>query len=164
METKKALEGLADFVRVTRTRKGLTQSDIPKRGGPSTGWVGTLEAGILESYPKPATIAKLAKALEVSEAEIKAALGEEIQDVGTVIRPSLEVIEGFRNTMRYPPTPEETSFIRAAEAEEVWYGPLYRPGFWNQAPDKRRGHFIFLEGLTRAACDMRQEAATQQQA
>ena len=111
----------------------------------------------MDTVPKAATLVKLAKSLDVPLSEIEAVMGEGLHREQTVIRPSLEVIEGFRGVMAHPPTAEETAFIRAAESETVWYGPLYSPGFWNRTPDERRGHLIYLEGLTREARKLRQE-------
>ena len=56
-------DGLARFVREVRKRKGFGQIDIRNRGGPSTGWLGDLEAGTMTTNPKIETLLKLAQAL-----------------------------------------------------------------------------------------------------
>lgn len=73
--TEQDTKQLADFVRDMRSKKNLSQADVAKRGGPSSGWIGSLEAGILKTAPKPATLAKLAKGLGVPEQEVFAAAG-----------------------------------------------------------------------------------------
>lgn len=69
------MSSLAEYVHSTRKRKGLKQEDIKARGGPSKGWIGSLEAGTRTDIPKPETLRKLAKGLGVEEFEVFAAAG-----------------------------------------------------------------------------------------
>lgn len=71
------LANLARYVKETRSRKGLSQPDIERLGGPSKSWVGALEAGTLGSRPKRQTLESLAKAMAVPVSEVLEAAGEE---------------------------------------------------------------------------------------
>jgi transcriptional regulator with XRE-family HTH domain len=74
-----SLEKLANYVREVRKQKNLSQSDVAKRGGPSAGWIGGLEAGTLTTIPKQATLEKLARGLGVEFYEVRQAAGSQIQ-------------------------------------------------------------------------------------
>lgn len=56
MASKVDLSGLALFVRDARVARGWTVREVRKHGGPSTGWLGALEAGTMIDRPKPATL------------------------------------------------------------------------------------------------------------
>lgn len=77
MMKPEGVAALAKFVFETRKQKGLSQPDITKRGGPSKGWLGSLEAGTMNDQPKPGTLRRLANALGVPEAEVFRAAGME---------------------------------------------------------------------------------------
>lgn len=70
------VQRLAAFVFETRKRKGMSQPDITRRGGPSSGWIGALEAGTLPSSPKRSTLIKLAQGLGVPVPDVLRAAGQ----------------------------------------------------------------------------------------
>lgn len=61
--------GLATRLRHLRAERGLTQLRLAKKAGLSTGYVARLEAGRYHD-PSLSTVAKLAKALKVTVAEL----------------------------------------------------------------------------------------------
>lgn len=68
-------ETLSQYVARIRAQKGLSLPEVRRRGGPSVGWMNTLENGLRRDRPKPETLEKLAKGLGVSVAEVMAAAG-----------------------------------------------------------------------------------------
>lgn len=48
---------------------------------------------------------------------------------------------------RFEPTEDELTIIQQAEEEDVWFGILSQPGFWDDPPEDRRSTFRYLEGL-----------------
>lgn len=142
------LQRLAEFVRTVRKQKNLNQEDIRARGGPSTGWLGALEAGSLPSEPKPATLEKLAKGLGVSNEEIYFAAGHSLTTNPRVralpfnnLYDRLAFLDLARKE-KYPPTEEEEKLIRAFPdtLKGTHYVPLV---VFEEPPDKaRRDMFI----------------------
>lgn len=69
------IAALAKFFTEVRTRKGLSFPEIRRRGGPSVGWLGSLETQTIESIPKPSTLERLAKGLGVPYEDVLRAAG-----------------------------------------------------------------------------------------
>ncbi len=61
-------------------------------------------------------------------------------------RPKLKLLDGGIDG-RYEPTEDELKIIQQAEEEDVWFGILSQPGFWDDPPEDRRSTFRYLEGL-----------------
>lgn len=69
------IAALAKYFTDVRTRKGLSFPEIRRRGGPSIGWLGSLENQTIESIPKPSTLERLAKGLGVPFDDVLRAAG-----------------------------------------------------------------------------------------
>lgn len=61
-------------------------------------------------------------------------------------QPKLKLLEGGIDG-RYEPTEDELAILQQAEDEDVWFGILSQPGFWDDPPEERRSTFRYLEGL-----------------
>lgn len=70
------IKDFARWVYETRKQRGYSQPDLQRRGGPSLGWIGELEAGKMTTSPKRSTLKKLAHALGVPYRDVLLAAGE----------------------------------------------------------------------------------------
>lgn len=59
------LTSLAVALKVERVKKGITQSELAKKSGVALCTISFIEKGV--GHPRPLTLAKLAKALEIDE-------------------------------------------------------------------------------------------------
>lgn len=143
------LQRLADYVRRIRKQKGLNQEDIRARGGPSTGWLGALEAGSLPSEPKPATLEKLASGLGVPLNDIYTAAGyHEITDSQVRAMPFNNLDDRmayllYARKEKYPPTQEEEDLIRAYPDSFGNQSYFFGLSLFDDPPsEQRKNHFV----------------------
>ncbi|MNX65956.1 hypothetical protein D3C86_970340 [compost metagenome] len=81
-----------------------------------------------------------------AEEKIVEARGEEPKPAPVVERAKLKLLDGGIDG-RFEPTEDELKIIQQAEEEDVWFGILSQPGFWDDPPEDRRSTFRYLEGL-----------------
>lgn len=80
-QQQKDLNRLANYVRDARKQKGISQALLMQRCGLSSGWLGSLEAKTMKSWPKSESLIRLAHGLGVPSSEVFAAAGTSLDHV-----------------------------------------------------------------------------------
>lgn len=160
---------LGEVIRQFRDRYRLSKSKAAEVLGVSILYVRSLEEGVdvktgLTFKPRDATLLQLAAKMTefgypVTFEELKAAAGmipgeekaagpkvEEPKPAPAIERPKFNLLDGGIDG-RFEPTEDELKIIQQAEEEDVWFGILSQPGFWDDPPEDRRSTFRYLEGL-----------------
>jgi hypothetical protein len=92
-------------------------------------------------------VIQLAQALNGNTDELLAMAGYAPEGAGFQGPPQMAIDAQCFTDARYAPTGDELRVINEANGEQVFFGPLTEPGFWNDPPDERRAAFRYLEGL-----------------
>ena len=88
-----------------------------------------------------------ARDLRESPPELLLSAGYAPEGDRNAMPPMMEVGKEFFPDAVYEPTLDELRVINEANAEQIFFGPLTEPGFWNDPADERRAAFRYLEGL-----------------
>jgi transcriptional regulator with XRE-family HTH domain len=140
---------LGAYVARIMEARGLKFADIPKKGGPSKGWVNELVNGQRTDAPKRATLQKLATALGVTEQDIEFVMsGGSSEHPGSLPSespPSLTLLYG-RGPDDHPLTPREKETLNEmSKYPGLGVAQFTQPGFWRMTPDERREAFLLAE-------------------
>jgi transcriptional regulator with XRE-family HTH domain len=134
------------LLRAWRKREGLTLRDLAERVPFSYSHLSRMESGD-RNPPSRRGVIQLAQALSGNLDELLAMAGYSAEGSGFQAPPQMAVDERCFADARYEPTADELRVIGGANEEQVFFGPLTEPGFWNDPPDERRAAFRYLEGL-----------------
>ena len=134
------------LLRAWRKREGLTLRDLADRVPFSYSHLSRMESGD-RNPPARRGVIQLAQALSGNVDELLAMAGYAAEGTGFQGPPQMAVDAASFEDARYEPTADELRVINEANGEQVFFGPLTEPGFWNDAPDDRRAAFRYLEGL-----------------
>lgn len=97
---------LATYVQGRRAELGISQGELSRRSGISTGWIGRLETGTIGQNPSLETLEKLAKGLRVPVDDlVRIARGEEAKPAEEVHEESLRRLIEITNSL--PPDERE---------------------------------------------------------
>ncbi|MFN3432567.1 MAG: helix-turn-helix domain-containing protein [Candidatus Sericytochromatia bacterium] len=134
------------LLRAWRKREGLTLRDLADRVPFSYSHLSRMESGD-RNPPARRGVIQLAQALSGNVDELLAMAGYAAEGTGFQGPPQMSVDATSFGDARYEPTADELRVINEANAEQVFFGALTEPGFWNDTPDDRRAAFRYLEGL-----------------
>jgi transcriptional regulator with XRE-family HTH domain len=134
------------LLRAWRKREGLTLRELAERVPFSYSHLSRMESGD-RNPPARRGVIQLAQALGGNTDELLAMAGYAAEGAGFAGPPQMAIDEQFFGDARYAPAPDELKTINDANHEQIFFGPLTEPGFWNDPPEERRAAFRYLEGL-----------------
>jgi transcriptional regulator with XRE-family HTH domain len=134
------------LLRAWRSREGLTLRELAERVPFSYSHLSRMESGD-RNPPARRGVIQLAKALGGDLNELLLSAGYAPEGERGANPPMMAVGKEFFPDAVYEPTPDELRVINEANAEQIFFGPLTEPGFWNDPADERRAAFRYLEGL-----------------
>jgi transcriptional regulator with XRE-family HTH domain len=134
------------LLRAWRSREGLTLRELAERVPFSYSHLSRMESGD-RNPPARKGVIQLAKSLNGEVNELLLSAGYAPEGDRNAMPPMMEVGKEFFPDAVYEPTLDELRVINEANSEQIFFGPLTEPGFWNDPADERRAAFRYLEGL-----------------